>query len=88
MTLMGGLALSVLAMVFKATTSGPKVDLVPLSICIALIFGLPALRNVEPGVPAVGALGDYVAFIWAEIIVGLSAIMIKWTWLLRSNEEP
>jgi hypothetical protein len=87
MTLMSGLALSLLAMVFKATTSGPKIDLVPLSLCISLIFGLPALRNIQPGVPAVGAFGDYVSFIWAEIIVGLSAIIIIWNWLLRFHEE-
>jgi hypothetical protein len=85
MILMGGLALSLLAMVFKAMTSGPKVDLVPLSISISLIFGLPALRNIQPGVPAVGAFGDYVSFIWAEIIVGMSAIIIIWTWLRHSR---
>ena len=45
MILISALALSLLAMVFKATTSGPKVDLIPLSISISLIFGLPALRN-------------------------------------------
>ena len=56
MTLMSGLAVSLLAMVFKATTSGPKVDLVPLSFSISLIFGLPALRNVQPGVPPVRGL--------------------------------
>lgn len=88
MMLMAGLALSLLAIVFRAMTSGRKVDLVPLSVTISLIFGLPALRNVQPGVPPVGALGDYVSFIWAEIIVGLSAIVIIWTWLLRSHEEP
>jgi hypothetical protein len=86
MTLMSGLAWSLFAMVLKATTSGPKVNLVPLSISISLIFGLPALRNVQPGVPVVGAFGDYVSFIWAEIIVGLSAVIIIWTWLLRSDE--
>ena len=86
MTLMSTLAWSLFAMALKATTSGRNVNLVPLSIAIALIFGLPALRNVQPGVPVVGAFGDYVSFIWAEIIVGLSAIIIIWTWLLRSDE--
>ncbi len=87
MTLMSGLAWSLFAMVLKAT-SGPKINLFPLSISIALIFGLPALRNVQPGVPVVGAFGDYVSFIWSEIIVGLSAIIIIWKWLLHSDEEP
>jgi hypothetical protein len=61
---------------------------VPLSISISLIFGLPALRNVQPGVPPVGAFGDYVPFIWVEVLVGVSAIIIVWTWLLRSPGEP
>jgi hypothetical protein len=55
MVLMSGLAMSLLGMVFKATTNGSKIDLVPLSESISLIFGLSALRNVQPGVPAVGA---------------------------------
>jgi hypothetical protein len=85
MILMAGLALSLLAMVLKAMTSGPNVDLVPLSLSISLIFGLPALRNIQPGVPPVGAFGDYVSFIWAENIVGMSAIIIIWTWLRHSR---
>jgi hypothetical protein len=87
MTLMSGLAMSLLALVLKTMTKGPKVDLVPLSFTISLIFGLPALRNIQPGVPPVGALGDYVSFIWAEMIVGLSAIIIIWAWLLRFHED-
>jgi Domain of unknown function (DUF4436) len=86
MMLMSGLALSLLGMVLKATT-GPNVDLVPpISLRLA-DFRLPALRNVQPGVPAVGALGDYVSFIWAEIIVGVSAIITISIWLLRSHEK-
>ena len=48
MMLMSALAVSLLAMVLKATT-GPRVDLVPLSLSVSLIFGLPAIRNVQPG---------------------------------------
>jgi hypothetical protein len=87
MMLMIGLAMSLLGMVFKAMTFGSKVDLVPLSIAISLIFGFPALRNVQPGVPPVGAFGDFLSFIWAEIIVGTSAIILIWTWLLRSDKH-
>jgi hypothetical protein len=87
MMLMIGLAMSLLGMVLKDMTSGSKMDLVPLSVCISLIFGLPALRNVQPGVPPVGAFGDYLSFIWAEIIVGTSAIILIWTWLLRSAKH-
>ncbi|MGD0444415.1 MAG: DUF4436 family protein [Edaphobacter sp.] len=84
MGLMIGLALSVVAMVINRITSRDTSDLLPLSLSISLIFGLPALRSIQPGVPSVGVLGDYFSFIWAELFVAASAIIMIWTWLLRS----
>ena len=88
MLMMSCLAWSVLAMVVRATTSEKRAnDLVPLSMSLSLIFGLPALRSVQPGVPPVGAFGDYVTFIWAELIVTVSAVITVWTWLIREHAE-
>ena len=58
MAMMACLAASVLAMVLRVTTTGGKHDLVPLTSSISWIFGLPALRNVQPGVQPVGAFSD------------------------------
>jgi hypothetical protein len=85
--MMAALSMSLLAMVLRATTEGGKADLLPLSVSISLIFGLPALRNIQPAVPPVGAFVDYVTFIWAELIVAASAVIIIWTWLLRPRPE-
>jgi hypothetical protein len=87
MCLMMGLALSVVAMVVHSIMSSEKSDLLPLSLSITLIFGLPALRNIQPGVPTVGVLGDYFSFIWAELFVAASAIIMMCTWLLRSRKS-
>lgn len=84
---MSCLAISVLAMVIRAITNSRKVDLFSLSLCISLIFGLPALRNIQPGVPPVGTLGDYVSFTWADLIVAASAVITVWTWLARSKPQ-
>ncbi len=84
MVLMMSLAISVLLMAVSMLTSDKGFDLLPLSLSLTLIFGLPALRNVQPGVPPVGVMGDYLSFIWAENIVGISAVMIMVTWLRRS----
>jgi energy-converting hydrogenase Eha subunit A len=46
--MMTGLAVSVLAMVLQVSTAKGQFDLVPLSMSLSLIFGLPALRNVQP----------------------------------------
>jgi hypothetical protein len=85
MFLMISLAVSVLTMALKVTNMGKKSDLLPLSLSLSLIFGLPALRGIQPGVPPVGALADYFSFIWAESFVAASAIIVMWTWLKHSE---
>lgn len=87
MITMMGLAVSITAMAIKATRPGVQFDLLPLSLSISLIFGLPALRNTQPGVPGVGVLGDYVSFIWASLLVSLSAIALSWTWIFKTHQE-
>ncbi len=83
--MMAALAVSVLAMVLHVRAGNTDSDLIPLSMSVTLIFGLPALRSVQPGVPPVGAFSDYVIFIWAELIVAVSAVLTVWHWLLRTR---
>jgi hypothetical protein len=85
MVLMMSLAMSVLLMSFRALASGKRIELLPLSLCVTLLFGLPALRNAQPAVPPLGVLGDYVSFVWAELLVAVSAVIFIWTWLLRQR---
>jgi hypothetical protein len=85
--MMTALAISVLAMVLRNMTKSGEFGLVPLPVAIALIFGLPALRNVQPSAPPIGAFSDYVTFIWAELIVAVSAVITVWQWLLRAPSK-
>jgi Domain of unknown function (DUF4436) len=87
MTLMMSLALSVLLMCLSALASSDKLELLPLSLCVTLLFGLPALRNAQPAVPPLGVFGDYVSFIWAETIVATSAVMMIWNWMIRRHSK-
>lgn len=59
MVLMMTLAMSVLLMSIEALASSQRLDLLPLSLSLTLLFGLPALRNSQPAVPPLGAFGDY-----------------------------
>lgn len=81
------LALSMLAMVLYGTILGKESALAPLSISATLIFGLPALRDTQPGVPPLGAFSDYVSYLWAEAIVAVSAIIAIWTWIHRHRAK-
>jgi hypothetical protein len=52
MCMMTGLASSTVAMALKAMNSPRKFDVLLLTLSISLIFGLPALRNIQPNVPS------------------------------------
>ena len=86
MAIMFGLAISIVRMVLTVTASPGEMNLLPLSLSITLIFGLPALRNIQPGVPPIGGFSDYMSFIWAEMMVSISAIALAWTWIFRSKD--
>jgi Domain of unknown function (DUF4436) len=87
MSVMFILAISVMVMALRVAASPSEINLLPLSLCVTLIFGLPALRNTQPGVPGIGALCDYLSFIWAEFIVTTSAIALAWTWVIRTIRD-
>lgn len=87
MVIMFILAISVVGMVLHVNSSPGEMNLLPLSLCVTLIFGLPALRSIQPGVPPVGGFSDYISFIWAEVMVSISAIALAWTWILRTQKN-
>ncbi len=87
MAMMIVLAGSVFVMTLQATRVDRPLDLVPLSLAVSLIFGLPALRSIQPDIPSVGVFGDYMSFLWAELVVALSAVIVVWTWLHRQRQR-
>jgi hypothetical protein len=81
------LALSMLAMVLFGTMKGKGAAIDPLYIAPVLIFGLPALRDTQPGVPPLGAFSDYLSYLWAEAIVSGCTIISIWTWIARHRSD-
>jgi len=62
---------------------GDMVELGMFTYNAALIFALPAVRNIQPGIPPVGTLSDFMAFFWAEGLATVSFITIASCWLSR-----
>jgi len=54
----------------------------------AMLFAFPSLRYALPGIPAVGTAFDFLVFLWAEGLVGVSLIAIAVTWARRSRRAP
>jgi hypothetical protein len=87
MVLMMVLSISIYIMTLKATRPGAGLELVPLSLAMSLLFGLPALRNIQPDVPSIGMRGDLIPLMSAEVIVAVSIVVIAWTWILRPKSS-
>lgn len=49
----------------------------------ALLFVLPAFRNMLPGSPPLGALSDYLVFFWVEGLVACCLLMMVIAWYRR-----
>jgi len=52
-----------------------------------LLFALPAVRNVMPGIPSVGALSDFIVLFWALgfLVAGMIWVSIVW---MRNPAKP
>jgi hypothetical protein len=89
MLMMAALAVALVSMVLKIVSGGRRMANFHVPMAVSLIFGLPALRNVQPGIPPIGTFGDTVAFTWAEVAAAGSAITLVIHWILhRTTPAP
>jgi hypothetical protein len=58
MLMMAALSVGLLSMVLKIVGRNRNIDDFLFPMAVALIFGLPALRNIQPGIPPPGTFGD------------------------------
>jgi hypothetical protein len=83
MLMMAALSLGLLSMVLKIVGGSRNMDDFLFPMAVALIFGLPALRNIQPGIPPPGTFGDSIVFTWAELAAAVSAVGLMANWLFR-----
>jgi hypothetical protein len=86
MVAMWALSLMVILLVLSVLLRARKVELAMFAFCSAMLFALPALRNIQPLVPPIGAYPDYIAFFWAESIAAMALITLVITWLVRPQK--
>ncbi|HCN36577.1 MAG TPA: hypothetical protein DIS94_02545 [Bacteroidetes bacterium] len=77
----------VILLVLSVVVRKRKVELGMMAFISAMIFALPALRNMQPLVPSIGTFSDYVSFFWAESFMAISLFVIVLTWLRRPPEK-
>jgi hypothetical protein len=85
--LMLAVAVGFMNMVRKLVKSNAPPDINELAFGAALLFAFPAIRSIEPFVPPMGVLSDFVGFFWAETIVAASLIAYLNCWMKRKTHD-
>jgi len=85
MLMMAGLSAGLVIMVLEVVSGRRNMTSFQIPMATSLIFGLPALRNIQPGVPPPGTFGDSIVFTWAEMIAAASAVTLIIHWLFHRS---
>ncbi|CAN1213114.1 DUF4436 domain-containing protein [Tumidithrix helvetica PCC 7403] len=75
--------LAVLFMALAVLLQNRPAELGMFAYMGALLFALPAVRNIQPGIPPVGTLTDFLSFFWAELLVAIAQMIIFYCWFTR-----
>jgi hypothetical protein len=83
MAIVGSLALACASVAVWVVVLGRKVEPQFFTWMAGTLFAIVGLRGVLPGHPPLGALPDFLVFIWAESLVTLSLLCIVTAYLRR-----
>ena len=72
MTLMWVLTLGAVGIAWRVLSTGVKTELPMCALLAIMLFAFPAVRNLQPAAPPIGALSDFLAFFWCEALVAIS----------------
>ncbi|KXN66995.1 hypothetical protein CONCODRAFT_11036 [Conidiobolus coronatus NRRL 28638] len=77
------LTVLMLIMAYDTQANGRELAAPIISLGVAILFALPALRSTQPGIPGIGCAIDYLCFFWCETLVALSSCFIIGCYTLR-----
>ncbi len=87
MALMWCIIITSILIMLSVIVRNRKMEYSMFGFFASLLFALPALRGIQPFVPALGCLSDYIAFFWAEGIVAINLIIMISVWLKRPGAK-
>jgi hypothetical protein len=83
--LMWMLSIMLLAMAIAIWFRKRPVEPPTLAFNAALLFAIPAIRQVQPGVPTIGCIADAVGFFWCMAIVSGCLLSLMLNYVLKSQ---
>lgn len=81
------LSFALFIMTLRDARSKNPPNLSKLGFISGLLFALPVIRDMQPGVPPIGSNIDYFGFIEAEMVLILCLITTIFCWLARKGSD-
>ncbi|KAJ3182102.1 hypothetical protein HDU87_000449 [Geranomyces variabilis] len=86
--LMWLLSLTYFVVGFRVVSTDRKVDLTVAALGATLMFGMNALRSVQPGIPPTGCIADTFGYMWNMCLLALCCIIAVAHYLWRIDRLP
>jgi hypothetical protein len=81
------LSLSILILAVTLWIRKRKVEPGTIGIAAALLFSLPQIRNLQPGIGVVGTTIDAVGFFWNMFFIAIALFLLIWNYILKYQKE-
>ncbi|KAJ3153350.1 hypothetical protein HDU86_005308 [Geranomyces michiganensis] len=86
--LMWLISLTYFAVGVRVVVTDRKVDLTVAALGATLMFGMNALRSVQPGIPPTGCIADTFGYMWNMCLLASCCILAVGHYLWRINRLP
>ncbi|MBE1159563.1 DUF4436 family protein [Dyella acidiphila] len=79
------IAFIVLIMALRISRSDEAPEIASLGFIGGLLFAMPAVRDLQPRIPSMGLMIDYLGFFWAEGFLAVALLIVMVCWLKRGK---
>jgi len=86
-SIMWFVTIAVVLITFQVVVRGREVTAPLIGSFVALLFALPAVRNVQPNVPPIGTLGDIVGLFFNMLIVSACAVILMLLFTMQDRPD-
>ncbi|KAJ3214224.1 hypothetical protein HK099_006964 [Clydaea vesicula] len=81
------LSASVLILAITLWMRDRKVEPPTIGVTTGLLFALPAIRNVQPGIPGIGCTADVVGLFWNITMVAVASLLLLVNYIKKYKKE-
>ncbi|KAJ3397729.1 hypothetical protein HDU92_004145 [Lobulomyces angularis] len=81
------LSASVLLLAITLWMRDRKVEPPTIGVTTGLLFALPAIRNVQPGIPGIGCTADVVGLFWNITMVAVASLLLLVNYIKKYKKE-